>query len=58
MLDKRSSMNIPCIYCEKDALPNTDPPVCVEHSDLVKKGSVSSTLKELEAKKPKETECF
>lgn len=56
MLDKRSSMNIPCIYCEKDALPDTNPPVCAEHVNLVKKGSASSTLKELEAKGPQE-EC-
>lgn len=30
-MDKQSNLNIPCTYCDKDALPNTDPPVCAEH---------------------------
>ena len=33
MMEKKSSENIPCTYCDKDALPGTNPPVCKEHLD-------------------------
>lgn len=32
-MDKQSNLNIPCTWCDKDALPNTDPPACAEHRD-------------------------
>ena len=38
-----------CTYCEKQALPNTEPPVCEEHNKLDKKAaSQPKTLKELD----------
>lgn len=48
---KVSSEQIPCTYCEKQALPNTDPPVCEEHEKLKKSATdeEQKTLKELEA---------
>ena len=49
---KHSSENIPCTYCENDALPDTYPPVCEEHKNI-KKASADdepSTLKELNTK--------
>ena len=49
---KHSSENIPCTYCEKDALPDTFPPVCEEHKNI-KKASADdepATLKELNTK--------
>ena len=51
-MDKTSKLNIPCTYCEKNALPDTDPPVCEEHARLVKKASKKGarTLKELETR--------
>ena len=39
-----------CTYCEKQALPDTEPPVCEEHNKLQKKASDKpKTLKELDA---------
>lgn len=51
-MDKTGKLNIPCTYCEKDALPDSDPPVCEEHAKMVKKASKDEarTLKELETK--------
>lgn len=50
MLDKHSNVGIKCTYCDNDALPETDPPVCEECRKLNKKASVKPvTLKELEA---------
>ena len=51
MMEKKSSENIPCTYCDKDARPGTNPPVCKEHLDgpLNKEAAEGpSTLKELE----------
>lgn len=52
MMNKNSAENKVCIHCNKDALPNTDPPVCEEHL-LSKKASEegeAENLKELDAK--------
>ena len=38
-----------CTYCQKQALPNTEPPVCEEHNKLRKKASHPKTLKELDS---------
>lgn len=49
-MDKNSSENKPCTYCDAEAIPGTYPPVCEEHKN-VKKASENeepSTLKELE----------
>ena len=50
-MDKKSNENIPCTYCDRDALPNTDPPVCEIHAKepVVKEASEDKpdTLKEL-----------
>ena len=52
MMDKKSSEGIPCTYCDKDALPGTDPPVCEEHKAMGETKQASEhepeTLKELE----------
>lgn len=51
-MDKNSAEHIPCTYCEKDALPDTYPPVCEEHKNI-KKASADdepTTLKELGTK--------
>ena len=51
-MEKTGKENIPCTYCQKDALPNTDPPVCEDHL-LDKRASEDEepkTLKELEAR--------
>lgn len=47
---KQSSEHIPCTWCDRDALPNTDPPACELHKDMHKQASESidpKTLKEL-----------
>lgn len=50
IMKKISSKNIPCTYCEADAVPETDPPVCVKHEKLVKQAKKEGkTLKELES---------
>lgn len=51
-MDKHSSENIPCTYCENDALPDTYPPVCEEHKNIKKASAADepSTLKELNTK--------
>ena len=55
MMNKNSALNIPCIHCDNNAIPGTNPPVCEEHQELTKKGSKeASTLKELEAKTDKD----
>jgi len=50
---KRSSENVPCTYCDRDALPGTEPPVCEAcmGDGLGKKASAEGpvTLKEVEA---------
>lgn len=48
---KQSNKGVPCTYCDKKALPNTDPPVCDKHKGFKKKASGAKTLKELEAMK-------
>jgi hypothetical protein len=51
MMDKQSKLNIPCTYCDKDALPDTDPPACAEHKDMAalkKKASESGGKRECE----------
>ena len=51
-MDKRSSENIPCTYCNADALPDTYPPVCEEHlhTKQASDDSEPATLKELNTK--------
>lgn len=46
---KNSNEHIPCVHCDRDAVPGTDPPVCEEHMKLKKKASAADaeTLKEL-----------
>lgn len=48
---KQSNKGIPCTYCDKKAIKDTDPPVCEEHKKMNKKASKDLTLKELEVKK-------
>lgn len=51
-MEKRSNVGIPCTYCDKDAILNTDPPVCEDHLTVRKEASADSspdTLKELAA---------
>lgn len=31
MMQKQSNKKVPCTWCDKDALPNTDPPACADH---------------------------
>lgn len=50
MMDKRSNENKLCTYCTKEALPNTDPPVCEDHENTKQASAEPTTLKELEAK--------
>lgn len=50
MMDKNAAEHLLCIYCDKEALPDTDPPVCADHIKLDKKASEPATIKELEAK--------
>lgn len=50
-MNKTSSEGIPCTYCNEDALPDTDPPVCANHLEMSKKASGRpETMKELDAK--------
>lgn len=47
---KNSAENVPCTYCDNDAVPGTEPPVCQEHMELVKKSAEDTgpeTLKEM-----------
>ena len=49
---KNSNEHIPCTWCDKDALPNTDPPACELHKDKSLKKEASekkglTTLKEV-----------
>lgn len=49
MMNKNSALNIPCTHCDQPAIPGTNPPVCEDHKELVKKGSKeASNLKELD----------
>ena len=51
-MKKTSSKGIPCLYCERDAVPGSDPPTCSYHGKLLKKaglGGSPKTLKELDA---------
>ena len=50
MMDKRSNEDIQCTYCDNNALPNTDPPVCEKHKNTKQASAEPTTLKELEAK--------
>jgi hypothetical protein len=53
MMDKNSSQGKPCSKCNKEALPNTDPPVCEDHllnKQASEDGAEAGTLKELDAK--------
>ena len=47
---KNSAEGIQCTYCDKPALPETEPPVCEEHVKMKKQASKKEpeTLKELE----------
>jgi hypothetical protein len=47
---KNSAEGIQCAYCDKPALPETEPPVCEEHVKMKKQASKKEpeTLKELE----------
>ena len=50
MMNKNSALNIPCTHCDQTAIPGTNPPVCEEHQELVKRGSKeASNLKELDS---------
>lgn len=52
-MDKRGTVSIPCTYCEEDAEPGTNPPVCAKHLEMRKRageGDEPTTVKELEAK--------
>lgn len=49
-MEKNSSEHIPCTYCSRDALPQTDPPVCEEHLHTKTASEEPTTLKELAAK--------
>lgn len=49
MMDKKSNEHIVCTYCTKDALPDTDPPVCEDHQGTKIASGEATTLKELEA---------
>jgi hypothetical protein len=50
MMDKKSNENIPCTYCDKDAIPGTEPPVCKDHLEQRKEASEGPvTLKELDS---------
>ena len=53
-MEKKSKEGIVCTYCDKPALPDTDPPVCVECECMHKRAaeeqndeSRERTLKEL-----------
>ena len=55
-MDKRSNEHIPCAYCDEDALPGTEPPVCERHRDEAQRKKASEddapeTLKELADKR-------
>ena len=46
---KNSNEHIPCTWCDRDALPHTDPPVCELHKDkkLDKQASEKKDVKSL-----------
>jgi hypothetical protein len=52
-MDKNSAEGKVCTFCNKDALPGTDPAVCSDHLMQTKEASEEEkkpeTLKELEA---------
>ena len=48
-MEKISSQGIPCTYCSRDAIPNTNPPVCEQHIFTKQAADGPQTLKELEA---------
>jgi hypothetical protein len=48
-MEKRSNEGIPCTYCDADALPGTNPPVCEEHLHTKTASDEPKTLKELNA---------
>lgn len=50
MMEKCSAVKKVCTYCDKDALPDTDPPVCEEHKNMKTASEEATTLKELDAK--------
>ena len=58
-MDKTGKLNIPCTYCDKDALPDSDPPVCEEHARLAKQAAKkeAEALKELEIKDGHGNKC-
>lgn len=49
-MKKKSSEGIPCLFCERDAVKGSDPPVCERHmKELRKEASrVPRTMKELD----------
>lgn len=53
-MEKKGKEGIVCTYCDKPALPDTDPPVCIECESMHKHASTEPateteqrTLKEL-----------
>ena len=44
-MDKNGKLGMRCTYCERPAVPDTDPPVCSEHADMDKTASDKSSLK-------------
>ena len=52
MMEKNSNENIVCAYCDKDAIPGTNPPVCEDHISHTQEKKASAeteanSLKEL-----------
>lgn len=48
MMQKDSAENKACTYCDRDAVPDTYPPVCEEHLHMKQASGKSTTLKELD----------
>jgi len=49
-MDKNSSEHKVCIYCDADALPGTEPPVCEEHKNTKQASETPVNLKDLESR--------
>lgn len=48
MMQKDSAENKVCTYCDRDAVPDTYPPVCEEHLHTKQASGKITTLKELD----------
>ena len=51
-MDKKGTAGLPCTFCDRDAVPGTNPPVCRLHMGQRKEASEGrepTTLKELDA---------